>query len=351
MFASIALLIEKKVLPKIRNWLFSERMAGKAYTCGLIEQEPDDRDFQFGWFGGSSYTPKNRVVDIKPLQVRDQNPFNNCTQQAAAAQKELDEGIELSTRYLTTEASKKKRISGDGFATIRDIQQTVIESGVCEANMLPEDKSGGFSSYADPANLKYCLQMNGMLHRSKAFARVSTQDEWFKALDEGRTIQTGMRWYTGYNMNGGLTAPWVLTINKGIYVGGHSFLCTGYDQNKKQLKFLNSYGGDWGDNGCFYIKYTDWWALAPVGYVSVDINDYNPAIIQYEGKDVKSDGDPRIFRIENGKKRWYPDEKTFLYWGGNFNPSSFVRISGSLLKVIPEGEKMNTDVKFTPNLG
>ena len=141
---------------------------------------------------------------------------------------------------------------------------------------------------------------------------------------------------------------YVLTIGHGINVGSHSVLCVGYDQDKKQFKFLNSYGTAYGENGCFYIKYTDWFNLGPYGYISYDVADINPALLAYEGKDVKSDGDPRIFRITDGKRRWFPTEKSFFFHGGKFSPPSYVRIANSLLKVIPDGANMEEDIKFRP---
>jgi C1A family cysteine protease len=38
-------------------------------------------------------------------------------------------------------------------------------------------------------------------------------------------------------------------------IGGHALLCTGYNDEKEQYEFLNSWGRDWGDDGFGYLPY------------------------------------------------------------------------------------------------
>jgi len=55
-------------------------------------------------------------------------------------------------------------------------------------------------------------------------------------------------------------------------LGGHAVLAVGYDDEKKALIIRNSWGGDWGDHGYFYMPYafasdaagdaSDWWTAA-----------------------------------------------------------------------------------------
>ncbi len=39
------------------------------------------------------------------------------------------------------------------------------------------------------------------------------------------------------------------------YLGGHAVLAMGYDDEKKLIKFRNSWGSAWGDKGYFYTPY------------------------------------------------------------------------------------------------
>lgn len=333
------------LLQRINAYLFAERIDGKRYVCGMQEHIEDDRDIQYGWiFGTPAYTPKNKVVDIQTVTVKDQASFNNCTFQSATAQKEIDEGVALSVRFLTTEARKRGRVTGNGFSSLRMAQQTLLDTGTAEQQFLQEDEQN-WERYSDPSKLSYCGEMNAELHKNASFVGVSSKSEWLRALDTGRTIHTGLQWYSSYNMNGGLGFPFKLTLGKGINLGGHAVLCKGFDLSKNEYKFQNSYSVNYGDKGCFYVDIDEWHARGSYGYISVDSDMLNPASKAYENKTVKADNNPRIYLIENGKRRWFPDERTFRFYGGIFNPPSFVRISGSLLNAIPDGANMTTNIK------
>jgi hypothetical protein len=142
-------------------------------------------------------------------------------------------------------------------------------------------------------------------------------------------------------MSGGLAAPFTLRIGAGVAVGGHAFSCIGYDLDKGLLKFQNSFGRAYGDNGCFYIRISDWFnVVKSVGYVSIDA-DQSQIVAGYEGKDVKAEDAPQIYRIEGGKKRLYTSEFIFYSHGGRFgSDKTWKLISGALLRSIPEGAIM-----------
>jgi len=38
-------------------------------------------------------------------------------------------------------------------------------------------------------------------------------------------------------------------------LGGHAVVMVGYDDQKKQVKFVNSWGKNWGDKGFGYLPY------------------------------------------------------------------------------------------------
>jgi hypothetical protein len=60
----------------------------------------------------------------------------------------------------------------------------------------------------------------------------------------------------------------------------------------------------------------------------------------YEGKDIKADAFPTVWRVENGKKRPYRDELTYFAWGGRFQPKTWQLVSGSVVQALPEGAPM-----------
>lgn len=307
---------------------------------GLLPHKEDERDFSFSWtMGGAGYVPKHKAHEIATLSIKDQSPHYTCVWNSATVQKEVDEGKELSVRYLVADAKKKGLLWSNGIAYLRDAQKLICSSGICEASLCPEVKTL-FADYSRADIVSYSRQLNAQTHKSKSYFIVRTKDEWLKALDDGHIIHTGTTWRTSYNMSGGFKAPWVLPIGKGAATIGHAFVCKGYDMGKNLLKFQNSYGIMWGDKGCFYAKIDEWFRTSPVGYVSMDYPVEN-LVAAYEGKDVKGTG-PAIYRIESGQKRVFPNEDVFFKHGGKFGlQKTWVSVADSILKSIPEGQPMS----------
>ncbi len=47
----------------------------------------------------------------------------------------------------------------------------------------------------------------------------------------------------------------IIPLPLGDMVGGHALLITGYNDETKMFKIQNSWGSDWGINGCCYMTY------------------------------------------------------------------------------------------------
>lgn len=304
-------------------------------ALGLLPHQEDERDFGFGEvFGASAYQPKHRVYEIPTLSIKNQSPLNTCVWNSATVQKEVAEGTQLSVRYLVAKAKQKGRLSGNGFASLRDAQQTLIDTGICEESLLPNVMMD-WASYSSTSPISMNALANAEQHKASRFFIVKTKDEMLKAIDDGLVIQTGMMWRTGYRSP---AAPFILNIGSGNPITGHAFVLKGYDLNRNVWKFQNSFGPYWGDKGDFYVRMADWSGFP--GYVSVDA-DNSTLIASYEGKDVKSDDSPVIFRIQKGQKRPFLSEQSFFNAGGRFGTDkTWKLISKSLLNSIPVGQPM-----------
>lgn len=306
---------------------------------GLLPHQDDERDFQFSALGGifGGYTPKHRVYELPTVSVKNQGSLNTCVWNSATVQKETEEATNLSVRFLVTMGRKMGYAGWSGYAQLRDAQKLLVGTGICEESLCPDEKTQ-WQTYSDPSRLTYDMNVAAQKHKSKSFFAVSSKDDYLKAIDDGYIVHTGCEWFTGYN-SANLPSPYIIKPRTGISVGGHAFVCKGYDLDKGLLKFQNSYGPSWGDNGCFYVKMSDWFGgMGFTGYVTVDV-DQQTLWSMYEGKDVKGSG-PAIFRIERGKKRVFPNEQAFFKNGGKFNPRTWVQISDSLLNSIPQGDQM-----------
>lgn len=313
-------------------------------TFGVIEEKSDERDYLYSVVRdeetiGAVYVPKNERKVIKTVSVKDQRPYNTCCFASATAQKEVDEGVELSLRSLVAYARKTGYITGNGYSSLRNSQLALINFGVAEAKLLEEAPKTSWEKYsAHYEALSSKVLDSAKSHKAKSTLLLTTQSDWFHALDNDRVIQTGCVWYTTYNK---LSPPYVLPIGTGVSVGGHAYICIGYDLGKKVFIMQNSFGDTWGDNGRFYVRFSDFKSLYQ-GRLTVDEPVIEKVASSYEGKDIKSASDPKIYRVKDGKKHWYPDEKTFFSWGGRFgSDKTWILVSDSVMKAIPEGNRMS----------
>jgi hypothetical protein len=330
----------KRILSYVLHLVYAEVVDGKRMFCGMLPHKEDERDFMFGWTYKDAYKPLYDKWEVKTLGVKDQGDLNVCTFMSAALQREVDEKIPLSVPFLVSMAKSEGRIEGNGFSTIRDAQKVVMDHGICEQSLCTPYQPT-WNSFSSNQNLTYDALTDAAKRKSKDVVWLSnSQDDYLRAIDEGHAIQTGMMWYSGYNMNGGLTYPYVLQIGRGTAVGGHSVTMIGYDMKKGLYKLQNSYGEKWGDNGCFYIRMLDWHTMGNASCISHQYLDRSTLAKQYEGKDVKADANPGIWRIENGVKRVYLNQESFFNQGGTFTPPSYLRVARSILDALPDGIPM-----------
>lgn len=343
----------------ILNKIFKEVVEGIPIIIGdILEHIQDPRDFRYSLLGGIfDYKPKHRRLLLPVLDIKAQYPNNTCVFHSYASCREPDEGVVLSPRSLVAYAKKRGYLTRDGISSIRNGQKAGIEFGIAEDAIcpnvnLPWDTYSGLQLSDD-------LQKAAARHKAKSTFWVNSKNEWLKALDDGHSVHTGFDWYSAYNMNGGLSAPWCLKWRKGFKVGGHAVRCCGYDLDHPAGEvyiFQNSFGKSWGENGLFYVRMSDIHREGIEGACAVDLDgDLLEAFIaSHEGLDVKSNAEPTIYRIQDGKKRPFLDVVTFYAWGGHFptdGQQSFSDVSKVVLEKMPLGEPMKAeDSIFWPKL-
>lgn len=336
---------------KIKRQLLSERFNGKKYMVGLLKDKEDERDLKLGinFFG---YEPKSSVKVIQTKSIKDQHN-NTCGQESYTVQAEVQEDCELSEQSQTCFMRKDGLIEEDGFSSLKGNQQSGIKNGICEKKYLktPEEQVG-WEQYSNVKNLTPEVVANSSLHKAKNYASVIGRSARLKALDDGFILHTGMDWYSGFNISGGFTAPWIIKENKGWLVGGHALAMIGYDMPRSVYIIQNSYSADWGGYvdslgtkhpGTFAVDMDFFDKYGHACYQRIDLEEsLDTFVAQYEGKDVKATG-RGIFRIKNGTKCPYPDSVTFFAYGGKYGKwgKTYVDISGTLLDRIPLGEVMD----------
>lgn len=332
------------VIHRIRQQLFAERNEhGQIMGCGLLQDEIDDRDFKLGIFGIGEYKPKNQRVVVPTISVKNQQQFNTCVLNSATVQKELDEKIKLSVRSLVLFAMSQGYIQGNGYSGLRDIQKCVQDFGIAAEDSLNGGSIPEWEVYSDTQNLTDSVKTSASQHRSKTFWSATPRNDTLKALDEGKILHTGMPWYSGFNMGGGFSAPWLITENKGYLVGGHAFVIKGYDLNycgKKVYICQNSYGLNWGDKGDFYIEMDYFDKVSYERYVQMDMSiEVAKIVANYQGQFVKDMGSSAIYFITKNTRMPFPDMDTFLAFGGR--SKGYTEINHEALELIPIGQTMD----------
>ena len=325
-------------------------LLGKYKSSGLLPNPEDNRDFQFGsiWdklFG--SYEPLNQRKEIKTISIKDQKRLNICGWCSSVVQKEVDEGVELSVRGNVVFGKRNGMVSGDGYSYLRNNQKVLVDFGAQEEKDLQDIGQENWDTYSNTV-----LDMvKASVHKAQSFWSVANRDELLKLLDDGRVVQAGMEWYSGFNQSGGFKSPWLITKNLGYSVGGHAVAIIGYDLNYQGVKVYiiqNSYGKYWGDNGKFYIAMDHLdkqiFGFGSYGcYATLDIQpDLGAFLTKYDGKNVKAKGDQTIYFIQKGVKKPYLHEMD--YFAFNVEDSmmkNFEIVDKNLLDKVKKGDNMD----------
>ena len=231
-------------------WLFIAKQSGL--------KPRKTKPIDVGIFGWGDYKPKHERLVIPTLSIKDQKQTQCCQWFGSAVQKEVDEKKILSVASIVAKAVQMglTDVASLGLSSMEDGQQVMKEWGIAEESLCPTDAGKPFDQFVNDVDLP-SITDNAKIHKIKTSWGVSSDSDCFKLLDEGHVLNTGMKWYTGFNQGGGFKAPWIISGPAGWYVGGHATPRKGYDLNyygKQVWIHQNSYGPLWGDHGDFYIE-------------------------------------------------------------------------------------------------
>jgi hypothetical protein len=325
-------------------------LLGKHKGSGLLPNPIDGRDFQLGSIWGNlfgTYEPLHQRKEIQTISIKDQKRINTCGWCSSVVQKEVDEGVELSVRGNVVYGKRNGLLSGDGYSYLRNNQKVLVDFGAQEEKDLPDIGHGNWNEYS----VSVLDMVKAGVHKAQSFWTVSNRNELFKLLDENRVVQAGMEWFSGFNQGGGFKSPWLIDKSLGFSVGGHAIAIIGYDlnyQGKQVYIIQNSYGEQWGDNGKFYVEmsYMDRQMFSWGGYgcyATLDIQpDLGSFLNQYDGKNVKAQGEPTIYLIQKGVKKPYLHEMD--YFAFNVEDSmmkNFEIVDKQLLDKVKKGDNMD----------
>jgi Papain family cysteine protease len=171
--------------------------------------------------------------------------------------------VRLSPRYLYYEARLKEgTASQDSGAQLKDALQTVLTKGAIPDSAWPY-VPGQFAS--KPPDLKGVA-----FYKIKSARHLDSLQQVIAALQSSGPVVAGITMYEA-NMSAEVQKNGVLPMpSKSDQVLGSTAICiVGYDDDRKLLKFINSWGAGWGDHGYGYLPFTyleqhleDAWAIS-----------------------------------------------------------------------------------------
>lgn len=236
---------------------------------GWVPQPVDSRDIRFSTT--TIVVPPSASMRDKMPRVRDQGQIGSCTGFATAyavgalVRSESDWDTVYSPLFVYNNAREMiGEIGQDYGAYIRDAVKSVNKFGIARENdfMYYELEHVQFKL---PPESAYESARSWRLGEYRAVTNIA---QLKSALAQGQPVVGGFLCYE----NLGAYSTWndgIVLEPTGAVTGGHAVCFTGYDDTKRLVQFINSWGSYWGDDGFGYLPYSffetnkvsDMWAL------------------------------------------------------------------------------------------
>jgi C1A family cysteine protease len=245
---------------------------------GWVPDAPDERDHAYA-APLSALGGLPAAVDLRPKgpPVYSQGDLNSCTANAIAAaiqferQKQGLPDIMPSRLFIYyNERAMEGQVDTDSGAQIRDGIKSVAKQGVCPEADWPYDQAKFSQRPPDSA------YRDALRDRAVSYERVARDLEQMRGcLASGCPFVLGLTAYPGFESpdvraSGCLPMPAAGERRIGL----HAVIAVGYDDAEQRLLVRNSWGPDWGQQGCFTLPYAyvmepklarDFWTIRLVG--------------------------------------------------------------------------------------
>ena len=241
---------------------------------GCIKDKFDERDYLMRAYLPVMKLPKKIDWTPKMSPVRDQGEEGTCVGFATTTvMKEYQEMIDyeklviLSPRFLYSECKKIDNMPELEGTTIRAAMQVLENKGVCQEKFWPylphqrtRPQEGAIS--------------NAKKFRIISYARILNLNELRLTLATKGPCVIGIEVFKGMLKTSTGLVP--LPKKNEISLGGHAISPAGYDDEKRLIKFKNSWSDKWGQKGYGFLPYAYIERYMMDAWSSVDIEDPNP---------------------------------------------------------------------------
>ena len=238
----------------------------KRENWGMLPSPPDERDWPLSRIAMPVALPRSVRLDSLVYRIKDQAQFGTCVGKAVSSTAEagykhkqkLPEGG-LSSLYIYVRCKQE-----DGIPNVEGTYPRVALKVVQKEGTAPEHKFP-YSLLRDvfklPTIPDAAREATGN-YRVKAYARLWTLDEIKQALAAGKIVVAGIlvtNSFVSWDGKGTIGVP------EGTIYGGHAVVFCGYDDSRKAVRGLNSWGEKWGDKGFFWLSYDFFYWKSDIG--------------------------------------------------------------------------------------
>ncbi len=260
------------------------------YSLGALKDPVDKRDYLIKDYLAKIELPAKLDLSGQMLPVRDQGGEGSCVAFSACSVKESQE---VNEGYLSTRNLYEKIKQPGGGAFPRDSFKVFTEYGA-----PPES----CQLYIPNSITPVCPNADELAKPNKiqGYARLNTLDEMKQSLYQNGCFMIACsvtkNWFN-------VGADGIIMEGGGI-VGYHAIAFVGYDDERRLIKFKNSWGDRWGDKGYGYLSYSHFMNIMTDAWSAVDISEQDE-----EGNPPKPEPTPVPPEPQ-------PDNRNFLekYW-------------------------------------
>ncbi|MFH0918060.1 MAG: C1 family peptidase [Candidatus Omnitrophota bacterium] len=226
------------------------------FSFGCFKDPIDSRDIPMSLVLPVFTAPVSFDFSKVMSPVRDQGSEGTCVAFASVSgvkeyqdKKEYHKLIRLSVRFLYSLCKKFDGMPFQEGTYPRIAMKILLNHGVCHESFWPylPNKKGIPRKGADIDALKFKI---------KAYARLKSLLEMKRSLLINGPFIAGVKvfqsWFTKKIERSGFIS---MPKRNEESVGGHAICIVGYDNKLKILKFKNSWGVKWGDQGYGYLPY------------------------------------------------------------------------------------------------
>ena len=229
---------------------------------GYLPSPPDPRDYPLSKIAEPGPLPKAVRMDGFVVKVLNQGGCGSCVGKATNGIVSAGHKQALSSLYIYTRCKQEDGIPTTEGTFPRVALKVVHQEGACPEDVLPYAKLQECLSF--PA-ITQLMKDAAAPYKVKGYARLWSLGEIKQALAGGKMVLGGILVTDSF-------AYWdgqgVIPVPAGHILGGHAIAICGYDDERKALRGINSWGTGWGDKGFFWLSYdfVDW--KADFGYTA-----------------------------------------------------------------------------------